>query len=433
MSHHKRIYVTPSHTKKIFGNMKMEGKGFSRRVTPLFLTMMKKQKPRKPKRKDIEIPQSSGPTEPIAYKAANEENVPTNSNDPLLSGEDSLKLHDLMEICTNLQQRVLDLENTKTTKAQEISSLKLRGRFNDEEIFDAGMLKGDEVFVAEQSEKVVEEVVNTATTKIATTTTVDEEMTLAQTLIEIKSAKPKVAKVVIKEPEQGKEEQTTYQSSTKKYHDWKPKDLKNKSFANIQELFEKAMKRVNTFVDMDTELVEGSETRAQESSLKRAVPEDADDIAIDAIPLATKPPSIIDWKISKEDKKSYYQIIRSFDREDLETLWKLVKARFKSTKPVEDLELMICWDLKIMFEPLTASEVWKNQLGNKVLISKLIDSCGVHFVRMQSMHIYMLVDKRYPLKPSTITKMFNKRLQADNWNEMCYQLLKLLTKQLKGQ
>ncbi|GKC52489.1 hypothetical protein Tco_1075234, partial [Tanacetum coccineum] len=37
---------------------------------------------------------------------------------------------------------------------------------------------------------------------------------------------------------------------------WKPKSLKNKSFANIQELFEKVMKRVNTFVDYMTELVE---------------------------------------------------------------------------------------------------------------------------------------------------------------------------------
>ncbi|GJZ36130.1 hypothetical protein Tco_0581947 [Tanacetum coccineum] len=56
---------------------------------------------------------------------------------------------------------------------------------------------------------------------------------------------------------------------------WKPKDLKNKSFANIQEIFDKAMKRVNTFVNMDTELVEGSEVRAkgsetrEESSSKR--------------------------------------------------------------------------------------------------------------------------------------------------------------------
>ncbi|GKE32374.1 hypothetical protein Tco_1451696 [Tanacetum coccineum] len=40
MSNHNRIYVTPSHTKKIFGNMRREGKGFSGRVTPLFPTMM---------------------------------------------------------------------------------------------------------------------------------------------------------------------------------------------------------------------------------------------------------------------------------------------------------------------------------------------------------------------------------------------------------
>ncbi|GJW17355.1 hypothetical protein Tco_0024791 [Tanacetum coccineum] len=56
---------------------------------------------------------------------------------------------------------------------------------------------------------------------------------------------------------------------------WKPKDLKNKSFANIQDLFDKAMKRVNTFVYMDTELVKESSKKAeaeiaQESSSKRA-------------------------------------------------------------------------------------------------------------------------------------------------------------------
>ncbi|GKE32967.1 hypothetical protein Tco_1452289 [Tanacetum coccineum] len=56
---------------------------------------------------------------------------------------------------------------------------------------------------------------------------------------------------------------------------WKPKDLKNKSFANIQHLFDKAMKRVNTFIDMDTELVKESSKKAkaetsQESSSKRA-------------------------------------------------------------------------------------------------------------------------------------------------------------------
>ncbi|GJX52716.1 hypothetical protein Tco_0281085 [Tanacetum coccineum] len=146
MSHHKKIFVTPSHTKKVFGNMKREGKGFSGRVTPLFQTMMvqaqeevgegseiptdpqhtsiitqpstsqpHKKQPRRTQRKDTEVPQPSGSTEPIADEGPNEENVPTHSNDSLLSSEDSIKLNELMELCTKLQQRVLDLEHTKTT------------------------------------------------------------------------------------------------------------------------------------------------------------------------------------------------------------------------------------------------------------------------------------------------------------------------------
>ncbi|GKA67666.1 hypothetical protein Tco_0767583 [Tanacetum coccineum] len=36
-----------------------------------------------------------------------------------------------------------------------------------------------------------------------------------------------------------------------------------------------------------------------------------------------------------------------------------------------------------------------------------------------------LKKKRYPLTPATIIDMLNKKLQADHWNEMCYQLLKI--------
>ncbi|GKE81455.1 hypothetical protein Tco_1551455 [Tanacetum coccineum] len=37
---HDEIFVTPSHTKKVFSNVKRVGKGFFRAVTPLFPTMM---------------------------------------------------------------------------------------------------------------------------------------------------------------------------------------------------------------------------------------------------------------------------------------------------------------------------------------------------------------------------------------------------------
>ncbi|GKE41823.1 hypothetical protein Tco_1469107 [Tanacetum coccineum] len=78
---------------------------------------------------------------------------------------------------------------------------------------------------------------------------------------------------------------------------------------------------------------------------------DEEEIAVDAIPLATKPPII---------------------KEDLETLWKLVRARFKSTKLVEDLDLMLCSDLKTMFKPETADAIWRNQLVNTAGIKLML-------------------------------------------------------------
>ncbi|GKC36779.1 hypothetical protein Tco_1049163 [Tanacetum coccineum] len=249
---------------------------------------------------------------------------------------------------------------------------------------------------------------------------------------------------------------------------WKPKSLKSKSFANIQELLEKVMKRVNTFVDYRTELVKESSKKveakiAQESSLKKVgeeleqesskkekveedkeseelkkcleiVPDDKEEVEIDDIPLATKPLSIVEWKIHKERKKSYYQIIKadgsskmykifsqmliSFSREDLEDLYKLVKAKYESTRPTEDLDFMLWNDLKTMFDPHVEDEVWKLQQRYNVLSWKLFDSCGVHCLSLQSGMIYMLVEKRYPLTPATITDMLNKKLQCDHFSEM---------------
>ncbi|GKD36956.1 hypothetical protein Tco_1257163 [Tanacetum coccineum] len=121
MPHHEKMYVNPSHTKKIFANMKREGKDFYGRITSLFATMMKKQSRRKQK-KNTEVPLPSDSTVDVP----NGEHVPTHSNDPLLSGEDRMKLTELMNMCTKLSERVLDLEHTKTAQAQEITNLKLR-------------------------------------------------------------------------------------------------------------------------------------------------------------------------------------------------------------------------------------------------------------------------------------------------------------------
>ncbi|GJZ05933.1 hypothetical protein Tco_0539726 [Tanacetum coccineum] len=240
MSHHKRINVTPSHTKKIFENMKREGKGLSGTVTPLFPTMMVQAEGFSSRMKWVSVPSDN-----IVEEAANEENVPIHSNDPLVSGEDRLKLNKLMKLYTQLQNRVLGQENTKTTQALQITSLKrevqkmARGKrvkntydeaslgdqedaskqgrkihdINEDEdiylvnvpryedMFGVNDLEGDEVVVEsdvvakKKADEVntVEEVVSTAgddaLVSAAIITTV--ELTLAQTLAELKSDKPK--------------------------------------------------------------------------------------------------------------------------------------------------------------------------------------------------------------------------------------------------
>ncbi|GJW24491.1 hypothetical protein Tco_0038302 [Tanacetum coccineum] len=207
---------------------------------------------------------------------------------------------------------------------------------------------------------------------------------------------------------------------------YKQNQLKRKSYKEIQKLFDREMKRVNSFIpmDMDLEVVKGSESRTEESSKrarddlesdmtkKQKVDEHVEtkkdddqeedqmkkhmkivideEVAIDVIPLATKPPMIVEYKIVREGMMGHFQLIR---------------ADGSSKRPEEDYERVLWGDLNVMFEPDVESRVWRDLQGYNVI---------------------------YPLTPATITMMFDKKLQADNLNEMCYQLLKLLTKQQKN-
>ncbi|GKC27633.1 hypothetical protein Tco_1034927 [Tanacetum coccineum] len=580
------------------------GKDFSGRITPLFDTMMvqpveemgedsdhptdstpihiidqpssssqpkKKQPSKKAQRQEAEVPQD---------EAEHEESVPTPSNDPQPSGEDSLQLTDLMVLCTKLQTQVLDLQKAKDAQAKEIAALKKRiqrlerrkmsrptglkklrkigmirrvessedqeslgapedaskqgrsiedidadvdvslvdetqERQNDDLMFDTGVLEDDEMHVEvkvdgkdEQSTKpddsTAGEAVTTASVDDSVVPTTIEEITLAQTLIQIKAAKPKVVTiaattttttrpkdkgVVVKDPsefrrkdqialdeqiardiqakldaklleeqklarEQEEEanialieswentqammeadrllaerlqlkerEELTDEEKAKLFMElmekrrkhfaalraqekrnrpptkaqkrtqmstylkhmggYTYKQLKGKSFDEIQKLFDKEMKRVNTFVAMGFEIQESKEKKEEgreettkgsrnkmlgrkragkeqqkESSKKQKVEEEKEseevdevdeaelkkllvikkdeDIAIDAIPLATKLPVIIDYKLHKEGMLVHYQLIRAdgsskryssmirmlqgIDRKDLEDL-----------------------------------------------------------------------------------------------------------------
>ncbi|GKD87545.1 hypothetical protein Tco_1358699, partial [Tanacetum coccineum] len=91
---------------------------------------------------------------------------------------------------------------------------------------------------------------------------------------------------------------------------------------------------------------------------------DDDEVAIDAIPLATEPSIIIDWKIIKEGKIGYFQIIR---------------ANESSRRPEEAYERVLWGDLKLMFEPDVESEKMNIKFkGGVVGIKRLHDDFGVN-------------------------------------------------------
>ncbi|GJZ05042.1 hypothetical protein Tco_0538317 [Tanacetum coccineum] len=122
-----------------------------------------------------------------------------------------------------------------------------------------------------------------------------------------------------------------------------------------------------------------------------------DNTVIDVVPLASKPPTIVDYKIIKAGIIGHFQLIREdaslkryssmikmlqgINREDLQILWKLVKIKHGDTGPEDEYERVLWGDLKVMFEPDIISDVWRSLQGYKVLIWKLFDSCGVHYVR----------------------------------------------------
>ncbi|GJS70836.1 putative ribonuclease H-like domain-containing protein [Tanacetum coccineum] len=535
MSNHKRIYVTPSHTKKVFGNMKREGKGSANPTDPQHTPTIaqpsssqpqKKHKLRKPEKKDTHIPQSSVLSDNIAEKAINEENAPTHSMIHYLVTTQALEIDSLKRRVKKLEKK----QRSRTHGLRRLYKVGLSARvisFEDEglgeedaskhgrkihdidadeditldstyfdtdlDIFGVHDLDGDEVFVETE-----EPVVNAATTASIIPVSAAKylsnvDMTLAQALAELKNAKPKTVTtaatttttavtrpkakgIAIQEQEQASTPITSSKDDGKGIMVEEPLKMKKKDQVLFDEkeairlqaqfdeeakiarekaeanaalillekkrkhfaakrqkkggidhpqklnkgLFDKAMKRVNTFVDMDTELVGGSEVRAKDEKVKvevdnakeakelkqclEVVPDDGDDVTIDATPL-----------------------------EDLEVLWRIVKARFKKTEPVNHMDTFLHLNLKIMFEHHVEYSIWKNQQGLvKVLNWKLFYSCGVHCVTVQTIPYYLLVEKMYPLTKHTLHQIFNNvKLQVDYESEMAYELIRLVKKQLK--
>nr|GEV65454.1 hypothetical protein [Tanacetum cinerariifolium] len=258
--------------------------------------------------------------------------------------------------------------------------------------------------------------------------------------------------------------------------------FKGMTYDEIRPLFEKHYNYNQTFLDEVNKGVKVSETEVrqekdaevesskregesleQKSAKKQKIEEETkelkkhlhivtdDDVYIDATPLASKIP-IIDFKIHTERNRPYFKIIRAdgnhmlfislsimlknFDREDLESLWIIVRDRFEKTKPKNYSDDYSLNTFKIMFEkPNVEASMWKDQKGiyglAKVKSWKLIESCGVHCITFLTTWIFILVERMYPLTHFTLEQILNDvRLQVKEESEMSLELLRLVRRQL---
>nr|GEU77244.1 hypothetical protein [Tanacetum cinerariifolium] len=178
----------------------------------------------------------------------------------------------------------------------------------------------------------------------------------------------------------------------------------------------------NKAIEHDNAKKQNLEEQKDTEELKKnleIIPDNEDDVFVNVTPLSSKPLIIVYYKIYKEGKKQHFQIFRTngnhqmylafsimlknFDREDLEVLWKIVKDRFKKSHPNEVLDVFLWHTLKVMFEHTVEDNVWKHQKGPQGLA------------------------KMYSSTNYTLQQMFNEvRLQVDYEVEMAYDLLRLV-------
>nr|GEU83896.1 hypothetical protein [Tanacetum cinerariifolium] len=412
-----------------------------------------------------------------------EQNLPSPFNDPLPSGEDSLKLKELIDMCTNLSNKVLELESEvidiKSTYQERIE--KLEGRV--ESMMDVNEEEPDGVEEVLEVVKATKLMTKVVTTSGATKVSVprkrrgfiiqDPEETITTATVQPKvQAKDKGKAILIEEPkplkrqaqiELVKERKPLTQAQAKRniivylknMAGFKMDYFKGMTYDKIRPLFEKHYNFNQTFLDevnkegkvsetevrqekdvkvesskregesLEQEITEKQKMEEETDELKKhlqIVTDDDDDDNDDVYTDATPLASkipIVDYKILTERNRPYFKIIRADRNHMLFISFSIMLKNFNR----EDLESL--WEILNV-----EASMWKDQKGRYGLANvkswKLIESCGVRCITFLTTQIFLIVERMYPLTHFTLEQMLNNvRLQVEEESKMSLELLKL--------
>ena len=69
------------------------------------------------------------------------------------------------------------------------------------------------------------------------------------------------------------------------------------------------------------------------------------------------------WKIFRvggaaEQYRLFCDMLRNFDRDDLDTLWRIIQDKFRERYPTDEKEMELWVELKRLYEPTEDDELW---------------------------------------------------------------------------
>nr|GEW22183.1 hypothetical protein [Tanacetum cinerariifolium] len=312
----------------------------------------------------------------------------------------------------------------------------------------------------------------------------DEEvtMTMAQTLIKIKAEKARIIDEKMAKRLQDEEIEQMQEKrldNIKKYQSLKRKPIfvaqarknmivylknmvgykiqhfKGMTYDQVRPVFEREYNKVQTFIKPDRD-EEPTKKRAAKYTLPQKTFKKlrAKVEVLGSSSTQQDTPTIDPVEISKEDVENMLQIflmvefkvealqvkvggitqafqsfknmLKDFDRENLDALWRLVKERFSTALPTVDKEKALWAELTRLYKPNANDVFWKRQrYMHYPIIWKLHSNYGVHQVSSTTRRydIYMLAETDYALSNQVMNLMLNSRLQVEEDSEVARDLV----------
>nr|GEV45709.1 hypothetical protein [Tanacetum cinerariifolium] len=290
-------------------------------------------------------------------------------------------------------------EERKTKKAKDIAGDD-QVKERQAEIYQVDMDHPSKVLSMQEDEPTkVEEVVKVVTTaKLITevVTVASKSVSAASTTIpavepQVPAATPTIVpryQVIKKRPQTEAQARKNMIMYLKNVAGFRLDYFKGMSYDDIRPIFEAKFNTNIEFLLKSKEYIEEEERRefqsinetlAQKAAKRRKlneevaelnkhleiVPNEDDDVFTEATPLARKVPVVYyviillnnkpHYKIVKADGThqlyvSFLTLLKNFDRDDLESLWSIVKERFSTTKPDKFTDDFLLTTLRVMFE-----------------------------------------------------------------------------------